>query len=192
MYLAELNRHNIIIAFAYFKNFFDRITAILAFKSGKDKRKGKHPHFNTYYKENYNVPFIVYDKQLKHKTIKGYLATKDIPATLLDLANIKIPTYFKGKSLLNFEGRDFATVEYMGGGCPDLKRRPIILGIRNKNYEVIVEAFNNQFDIKEVYDIKEDLYEQKNLYKNRHLNLKNELEFIQKRYDEIISDSKGE
>ena len=144
------------------------------------------------YKENYNVPFIVYDKQLKHKTIKGYLATKDIPATLLDLANIKIPTYFKGKSLLNFEGRDFATVEYMGGGCPDLKRRPIILGIRNKNYEVIVEAFNNQFDIKEVYDIKEDLYEQKNLYKNRHLNLKNELEFIQKRYDEIISDSKGE
>lgn len=52
MYLAELKRHNIIIAFAYFKNFFDRITAILAFKSGKDKRKGKHPHFNTYYKEN--------------------------------------------------------------------------------------------------------------------------------------------
>lgn len=52
MYLAELKRHNIIIAFAYFKNFFDRITAILAFKSGKDKRKGKRPHFKTYYQED--------------------------------------------------------------------------------------------------------------------------------------------
>ena len=52
MYLVELKKHNIITAFSYFKNFFDRITAILAFKSGKDKRKGKRPHFKSYYKEN--------------------------------------------------------------------------------------------------------------------------------------------
>lgn len=143
------------------------------------------------YKENYNVPFIIYDKNLKYKKIQGYLATKDIPATLLDLANIDIPSYFKGKSLLNFSGRDFATIEYMGGGCPDLKRRPIILGIRNNNYEVIVEAFNNKFDIKEIYDSKKDIYEHKNISKNKKLNIENELNFIKKRYNQIIKDSKG-
>ena len=52
MYLVELKKHNVITAFSYFKNFFDRITAILAFKSGKDTRKGKHPHFKSYYQEN--------------------------------------------------------------------------------------------------------------------------------------------
>ena len=145
----------------------------------------------TSYKENYNVPFIIYDKHLQHKEINGYLATKDIPATLLDLANIEKPSYFKGMSLLNFEGRDFATIEYMGGGCPDLKRKPIILGIRNNNYEVITEAFNNNFNIKEVYNVKKDPHEHKNLYKKKNINLKTELEFIQKRYNEIINDSKG-
>lgn len=140
------------------------------------------------YKENYNVPFIVFDKELNYKNIKGYLATKDIPATLLDLAGLPIPSYFKGQSLLNFEGRDFATIEYMGGGCPDLKRRPIILGIRNKKYEVITEAFNNTINIKEIYNIQKDPFEYKNLYMDKTLDIKDELNYIQKRYNEIIKD----
>lgn len=143
------------------------------------------------YKENYNVPFIIYDNNIKHKNIEGFLCTKDIPATVLDLAGIKIPEYFKGKSLINFEGRDYATVEYMGGGCPDLKRRPIILGIRNNNYEVITEAFNNNILVKEVYCTKKDLYEQKNLAKRKNLKIEKELELIEKRYNEIIRDNKG-
>ena len=29
----------------------------------------------------------------------------------------------------------------MGGGCPDIFRRPINLGIRTTNYSVIVDAY---------------------------------------------------
>lgn len=140
----------------------------------------------TNYRENYNVPFVVFDKDIKPRKIEGFLATKDIPATLLDLANIKIPDYFKGKSLLDFEGRDFATVEYMGGGCPDLRRRPVVLGIRNNQYEVMAEIYNNDMQIKEIYDSNKDFYEQKNLVKKKNVNIEKEKEFIQKRYNEIM------
>lgn len=140
------------------------------------------------YKENYNVPFIIYNKNIKHRKIKGFLATKDIPATLLDLVNIKIPSYFKGKSLLTFEGRDYSTLEYMGGGCPDLKRRPMILGVRNKNYEVITEIFNKNIFLKEVYDIKKDRNEHINLVNKKNINIDEELRLIKNRYDEITKD----
>lgn len=139
------------------------------------------------YRENYNVPFIVYDKDVKPRIIKDFLATKDIPATLLDLASIKKPDNFKGESLLTFNGRKYATVEYMGGGCPDIKRRPIILGIRDDNYEVMSEIFNGQLKVSEIYDSKKDYKEQKNLV-NKTIDISDELKFIENRYKEIIKD----
>lgn len=142
------------------------------------------------YRENYNVPFIVYNKKINYKNIEGFLATKDIPATLLDLANIKIPNTFKGKSLLKFDGREYSTVEYMGGGCPDLNRRPMVLGIRNNNYEVITEIFNNDIQIKEIYDMKKDSNEHNNLVNNKKIDIQEELNIIKNRYKEIIKDSR--
>lgn len=140
----------------------------------------------TSYKENYNVPFLVYNKQIKHKNIKGFLSTKDIPATLLDLVNIKIPSSFKGESLLKFDGRKYSTIEYMGGGCPDLKRRPMILGVRNDKYEVITEVFDNKIIVKEIYDINKDVNENRNLVNKKNICIQNELEIIKERYNEIL------
>ena len=140
------------------------------------------------YKENYNVPFLVYDRDLAHKKIPGYLATKDIPATLLDLAGIEAPAYFKGHSLLNFEGREYATLEYMGGGCPDLRRRPVQLGIRNDRCEVMTEIFQNSMTVKEVYDMKKDPLEHHNLAEKKDLPIGEELEMLQRRYREIMSE----
>lgn len=143
------------------------------------------------YKENYNVPFIVYSNDIIPRKIKGYLQTKDIPATLLSLANINIPNYFKGHSLLTYEGSSYALLEYMGGGCPDIKRRPINLGIRTDNYFVSIDAktnlnFNEQ-KIKEIYNLKTDPYEHHNLIykKNIKRKIKNELVLLKNRYDEI-------
>lgn len=144
------------------------------------------------YRENYNVPFIVYDKSIKHKMIKNYCSTKDIPATLLDLANIPIPKDFKGKSLLKYNGDNYALLEYMGGGCPDVKRRPIILGVRTDNYDIIMDIYiDKKFDdniIKEVYDIKKDPFEHNNLVNNKNIKekIQKELKILKKRYDEII------
>ena len=49
MSVCEHNRNNYLGAYAYFKNFFDRISADMAFLSGRDK--GKEPNYKNYYKE---------------------------------------------------------------------------------------------------------------------------------------------
>jgi AbiA family abortive infection protein len=50
MYRIEIQRENYLAAFAYFKNFFDRISAHLAFKFLNDRAKDK-PNYKKYYKE---------------------------------------------------------------------------------------------------------------------------------------------
>ena len=50
MSLCEKNRANYLGAYAYYKNFFDRISADMAFKAGEDPRC-KKPNYNGYYKE---------------------------------------------------------------------------------------------------------------------------------------------
>ena len=128
------------------------------------------------YKENYNVPFIIYSNNIKKKKIKGFCATKDIPATLVDLAGIKVPNFFKGKSLLSYDGGDYSILEYMGGGCPDIKRRPINLGVRTDNYSVVLNLYiSKDFsdrELFEVYDLKKDKYENNNLSKKKDIELK--------------------
>lgn len=56
MYLCEIKRENYMAAFAYFKNFFDRVTADLdfAYKSDSHMRK---PNYKGFYKENAFISF---------------------------------------------------------------------------------------------------------------------------------------
>ena len=134
---------------------------------------------------------MIYSNDIETKKIDGFCATKDIPATLLDLVNIKVPDYFRGKSLNLFNGRDYALLEYMGGGCPDIKRRPINLGIRTDNYSVVLNLYiKNDFskkEIVEVYDLKKDKNEHNNLKgkKNIEMNLTNELKILEERFNEL-------
>lgn len=149
------------------------------------------------YKENYNVPFIVYGKDVKPRKIKGYCSTKDIPVTLLSLAGIKKHKDYKGNNLLAHNGDSYAMLEYMGGGCPDILRRPINLGIKTDNYSVTVDAYvNKNFDdieIKEVYNLKKDPSEHKNINKKNNVQtlIKEELEILNKRFLEIQKQYKG-
>ena len=50
MSLCEQNRRNYLGSYAYFKNFFDRISADIAYLKGKDP-KSKKPNYNGYYDE---------------------------------------------------------------------------------------------------------------------------------------------
>ena len=45
-----MKNKNIMGAFAYFKNYFDRLSALLAFESGYEN-KGRNPNFKMFYKE---------------------------------------------------------------------------------------------------------------------------------------------
>lgn len=149
------------------------------------------------YRENYNVPFIIYNKDVKPRIIENYLSTKDIPSTLLSLANIDIPKCFKGHNLLKYNGTDYAYLEYMGGGCPDIKRRPVILGVRTDNYEVIMEVYvNKNFndnEIKEIYDIKTDMYENNNLVNKKNIKelITDELNLLEARFNELVKYYRG-
>lgn len=51
MFLSEKRKHNYLTAYAYYKNFFDRMSADMAFKAGVNKGKDKSPNYNRYFKE---------------------------------------------------------------------------------------------------------------------------------------------
>lgn len=56
MYLCEVKRENYMAAFAYFKNYFDRITADIAFVVNPQPRLSK-PNYNDFYNKNSLVTF---------------------------------------------------------------------------------------------------------------------------------------
>ena len=56
MYLCEMKRNNYMAAFAYYKNFFDRVTADLDFAYNPNLR-GKKPNYKGFYKENAFLSF---------------------------------------------------------------------------------------------------------------------------------------
>ena len=60
MYLFEMDNKNILAAFAYFKNFFDRVTAHIDFELNKDNVKNdkfKKPNYKGFYKEKHFINF---------------------------------------------------------------------------------------------------------------------------------------
>ncbi len=56
MHLCEMKRENYMAAFAYYKNYFDRVTADLDFKFFRDSNL-KKPNYNAFYKESAHIKF---------------------------------------------------------------------------------------------------------------------------------------
>lgn len=147
-----------------------------------------------FYEENYHIPCLIYTKSNKLKIDQNnFYQTKDIPATILALNNIKIPNDYKGKSMLNYKGRDYTIIEYSGSGCPDIVNRPIFLGVRTKKYKVAGEALliNNSFEIKEVYDLQVDPNENLNLINSIDYSIiRTEINYIKKEINNIKKSNK--
>ena len=150
----------------------------------------REAYVNTFYKENYNVPFLIYGTDIKPKVIPGFCQTYDLPATLLDLVGLK-EERFIGKSLLDFNGREYANLEYMGGGCPDINRRPVNLGVRTREYSVSMNVFLdrefNESELVSVYDMLRDPYEHNDLSRKKNIRNKinKEISLLEKRYNEL-------
>lgn len=68
MYLCEIKRKNYLTAFAYFKNFFDRVTADMAFVF-KPEPNSKKPNYKGFYKERELISFYT-NIQNSETTIK--------------------------------------------------------------------------------------------------------------------------
>ena len=99
--------------------------------------------------------------------------------------------------MFEFSGRDYARIEYMGPGCPHYYRRPFMLGVRTKNYSVVIEIGLKQefeeFKFVTCFDLKEDPLELNNLactYIDKS-KITKELEIIRERFEKLKKEING-
>jgi len=150
---------------------------------------------NTFHKENYNIPMLIWDEKMPKETAgiyAGAYSSDDVFPTLCDVVGVEIPKGFTGLSMLkNKDGREYVMTEYMGPGVPDMLQKDLWIAIRNKNYVI---AYKNSISEKLekdkpfcIYNLRSDPLEKKNYAKKKVDNeelifLKN---IVEKRYCEI-------
>ena len=126
---------------------------------------------NNHHTENYHIPAIIYDGGVHKGVFSNYHTSKDILPTIYDLCGVKKPESINGNSVVSDKNDyTYAISEYMGGGCPDMRRRPIQYMIRNSEWLVVyyvklLDAFETG-EIVEVYNLKDDPEELNNLSKS--------------------------
>ncbi len=125
---------------------------------------------NTFHKENYNIPMLIWDKKMPEEvvgTYSGLYSSDDIYPTLCDVVGVDVPDSFTGSSIIkNIDGREYVIVEYMGPGVPDMLHKEVWIAIRNKKYVIAYKnpiskelALDKPFCI---YDLTSDPFEKKN------------------------------
>ncbi len=123
---------------------------------------------NNHHTENYHIPAIIYDGEAHKGDYSEYHTSKDVLPTIYELCGIKAPNSINGTSILQDNGNNkYAISEYIGGGCPDMRRRPIQYMIRDDRwllvyYVKLKDKFRNG-EIVELYDLKKDIDEMNNL-----------------------------
>lgn len=137
------------------------------------------------YLENYNMPFLVIDESLKHIEIKGFRESKDIPGFIEAMADDSV------EALNKLPEYSFATIEYCGGGCPDLTRRELKIAAFNDKLFVgtlcKLDSAIGCEQITEIYDLVKDKDQLHNMASNHNYNehVKALLSVIEKRRADI-------
>ncbi len=155
-------------------NLYDNTTVVLVSDHGTSYSFSpvRTKVVNTFHTENYNVPLLIWKKDMpKNQTVKldAMFSSEDVLSTLCSIEGLKIPSQLKGKVMYNqTNGRDYVITEYMGPGVPDMLEREVWLSIRDKDYVI---AYKN--DIRQplnvdkpcvIYDLALDPKEMKNLW----------------------------
>ena len=121
---------------------------------------------NTFYLENFKIPFYVFGGTFRKTVIDSKLSSLDIPYTICRLAGVNNPDSYKGLDAFKQE-RDVRFIEYCGGGCPDLDRREIMLAAFSSEKMLCFRFhLNDTFDwdkVTEVYNLSNDKLQKKNI-----------------------------
>lgn len=120
------------------------------------------------YDNSVRVPLLVYDPRIKKQEDSDALALNvDVPATIADLAGVKIPDTWHGKSLMPIvrkskkDGlRDTALIEHIW----EFENIPPSEGVRTKDWKYF--RYLNDKATEELYDVKKDPQEINNLAQN--------------------------
>lgn len=154
----------------------------------------RHRIVNNCHTENFKIPFIIYEKGSVKREISHIATSKDVIPTILDYIGEEVPMEITGESLLNANcDKKFAITEYMGPGCPDMRRNKACITIRNRRYLIafesnLKEAFN-EHNITEIYDLSVDKLEMCNIKSVRNEQINEMISALNKRYDEICVDN---
>ncbi|MEG0314774.1 MAG: sulfatase-like hydrolase/transferase [Erysipelotrichaceae bacterium] len=148
---------------------------------------------NNFYKENYNVPLIIFNSKSKRIVNHGIHSSVDLQATIYSSVGIKSNSN-KGRDMMN-SSRIYAPIEYAGPGCPDLLDKAIYLGVRNNDCLLVYECkVNNEFSngvVTEFYDLVNDPQASRNLAYSKiikNYDIESMLKFVKQRFDEIRND----
>lgn len=120
------------------------------------------------YDNSVRVPLIIYDPRTpKHQDIDEMALNIDVPATILDVAGLKQPKNYHGKSLLpivsgknNSLNREAVLIEHLW----EFESIPPSEGVRTKDWKYF--RYVNDKSWEELYDLKNDPQEINNLAKN--------------------------
>lgn len=130
---------------------------------------------NNHHTENYHIPAIFYDGGVHKGIIYDYHTSKDVLPTIYDLCGIIKPQSINGQSIICANNRnEYAISEYLGGGCPDMRRRPIHYMIRDNKWLLVycvklIDDFDSG-EIVELYDLKKDIEELHNIKDSTQVN----------------------
>ena len=143
------------------------------------------------YETSIKVPLVIYDPRVKnqHKDIEEMALNVDIPATILDLAQIERPKSWHGKSLLPFVNnkkatldRDAILIEHLW----EFVNIPPSEGVRTSKWKYF--RYVNDKSIEELYDLEKDPKEINNLAKDS--NYKNTLVSMRATCERLILEKK--
>lgn len=126
---------------------------------------------NNHHTENYHIPAIIFDGGIHKGDFYDYHTSKDVLPTVYELCGIDAQKTINGQSVLLDKGDNtYAISEYIGGGCPDMRRRPIHYMIRDKEWLLVyyVKLADNfeSGEVVELYNLKKDPEELYNLINN--------------------------
>ena len=146
------------------------------------------------YDNSVRVPLIVYDPRLnKHQDLEDLAQNVDVPATILDMAGVKAPAQWQGKSLYPL----------VKGSTKSLKRDTILIehlwefvnippseGVRTKDWKYL--RYVNDKSIEELYFLKTDPQEISNLaadpkYRKQLLAFRKKIDELGRRFSDANS-----
>jgi arylsulfatase A-like enzyme len=140
------------------------------------------------YDNSIRVPLLIYDPRVdSHQDIDEMVLNVDVPATILDLADITPPDMWHGKSLMPFVNntrqtsiRDTILIEHLW----DFKNIPPSEGVRTKDWKYFRYVGHKEHE--ELYYLKEDSKEITNLVENAEY--KEVLEKLREKCESLIKD----
>ena len=131
--------------------------------------KGLH-RLNSFADELYRIPLMFVNKDIKPQVNEELLSSVDINTTLLDMVGIKVPSIFRGGSILNNNFiRSHVMFENQGRGPCHLKYKPIRVCVRSKLQKIVYLAKAsepNNGQVIEAFDLLVDPFEYNNLATN--------------------------